>query len=453
MNGFRAGPLVALCCGWFLVIVDATIVTIALNPLHQEFGSSIAGLQWVVDGYTVAFAAFLLCFGWLGDRWGGKRLYQSGLLAFVAASACCGLAPGLVALVAARVVQGVAAAALVPSSLSLLRDSYPDPARLARAVGVWATVGGVAGGLGPLLGGVLVGALGWRSLFLVNVPLGLAGALLVRRLVAGGSRAQRTDRFDWAGQTTAVVALVGITIAAVSGRSGGPSVLAAGVVGLAAAVAFVLIERHTAHPMIPRAMLADRALVTPVGIGSLMNFGFYGQLFVITLYLQQVRHLSPLLTGIALLPQTGVIAVSSWAGGRLTGRIGPRRPMAIGMGVGAVGFLTLTAATAAIPYAWLMVPMAAAGFGIAFTMPAATTAVIDAAPADRAGIASGLLNTGRQVGGALGIAVLGTLYAAATFPTGFRLAMAVAGAAYLGGLALAVSLPRAREPVTAMARG
>jgi len=450
VNGFRAGPLVALCCGWFLVIVDATIVTIALNPLHQEFGSSIAGLQWVVDGYTVAFAAFLLCFGWLGDRWGGKRLYQAGLLVFVAASACCGLAPGLVALVAARVVQGVAAAALVPSSLSLLRDSYPDPARLARAVGVWATVGGVAGGLGPLLGGVLVGALGWRSLFLVNVPLGLAGALLVRRLVPDASPVAARDRFDWAGQVAAVVALVGITMAAVEvGRTG----VTGGVVGIAAAVAFVLVERRTAGPMIPRAMLADRALVTPVGIGSLMNFGFYGQLFVITLYLQQVRHLSPLLTGIALLPQTGVIAVSSWAGGRLTGRIGPRRPMAIGMGVGAVGFLTLTAATAAIPYAWLMVPMAAAGFGIAFTMPAATTAVIDAAPAERAGIASGLLNTGRQVGGALGIAVLGTLYAAATFPTGFRLAMAVAGAAYLGGLALAVSHPRAREPVTAMARG
>jgi DHA2 family methylenomycin A resistance protein-like MFS transporter len=249
------------------------------------------------------------------------------------------------------------------------------------------------------------------------------------------------------------VALVGITIAAVeAGRSGLGSAVVAGVVGLVAAAVFVLIERHATAPMIPRAMLADRALVTPVGIGSLMNFGFYGQLFVITLYLQQVRHLSPLLTGIALLPQTGVIAVSSWAGGRVTGRIGPRLPMAVGMGIGAAGFLTLTIATRSIPYAWLIVPMAAAGFGIAFTMPAATTGVIDVAPAERAGLASGLLNTGRQVGGALGIAVLGTLYAAATFPTGFRLAMIVAGCAYLGGLALAVSLP-AREPVTATARG
>lgn len=445
--GFDRRPLIAICFGWFMVIVDATIVNIALPKLGKEFGASVSGLQWVVDGYTVVFAGLLLSAGWLGDRLGGKRVFQSGLAVFIAASAACGFAPGLGLLIAARVVQGLGAALLVPSSLALLQAGYSDRAGRARAIGIWGMVGGVASGSGPLLGGILAQALGWRWIFFVNLPVGMVGMLLAARWVHAGRRGQTAERLDVTGQVTGMVALLSITVAMVeAGRSGwsGPVAVAGFTVFVAAAAGFLLVESRVAAPMVPLSLFRNRELSAATAVGCLMNLGFYGQLFVLTLYFQQVRGDSALLTGLALLPQTGVIALGSWLGGRVTSHSGPRTPVIAGMAIGAAGFFALTIITRSVPYWALVAPMAATGFGISFTMPAATAAVVEGAPTQRTGVASGTLNASRQVGGAIGIALLGAFVAGGPSgsTSGMRVAMIVAGLTYALATAIGLTIPR-----------
>jgi DHA2 family methylenomycin A resistance protein-like MFS transporter len=448
---FERRPLIAVCFGWFMVIVDATIVNIALPRLGRELGASVSGLQWVVDGYTVVFAGLLLSAGWLGDRLGGKRVFQGGLGLFIAASAACGLAPSLGVLVGARVVQGLGAALLVPSSLALLQASYHDRSSRARAIGLWAMVGGFAAGSGPLFGGILTYTLGWRWIFFVNVPAGITGILLAARWVHAGRQGtpcrEAGGRLDVPGQVTGMIALLSVTAGMVqAGRSGwtSPVTLAGFAVFVLAAVTFVVTEHRVTAPMVPPSLFRNRELSAATAVGGLMNLGFYGQLFVLTLYFQQVRGDSPLLTGLALLPQTGVIALGSWLGGRVTSRSGPRIPMINGMTVGAIGFLALIIITRSIPYWAIAVPMAATGFGISFTMPAATAAVVEGAPPARTGIASGTLNASRQVGGAIGIALLGTFVAGgpAAFVPGMRISLVIAAAAFALAAGLSLTVPR-----------
>jgi MFS transporter, DHA2 family, methylenomycin A resistance protein len=448
---FDLRPLVAICFGWFMVIVDATIVNVALPKLGAELSASVSGLQWVVDGYTVVFAGLLLSAGSLGDRLGGKRVFQSGLALFIVASAACGFAPTLPLLISARVVQGLGAALLVPSSLALLQASYDDRGTRARAIGIWAMVGGFASGSGPLLGGILAYGLGWRWIFFVNVPLGIIGMLLTARWVHAGRHGQGVgERLDLTGQITGIVALLSITVGMIeAGRIGWttPVALAGFVVFVLAAVAFLAAESHVRAPMIPLSLFRNRELSAATAIGCLMNLGFYGLLFVITLYFQQVRNDSALITGLALLPQTGVIAFGSWLGGRITARGGPRIPMIVGMAAGAVGFFTLTVIGKSTPYWEMVLPMAATGLGISFTMPAATAAVIEGAPPERTGVASGTLNASRQVGGAIGIALLGAFVAggSSSFVPGLRIALVIAGGTYALGAALALTVPRPRR--------
>jgi DHA2 family methylenomycin A resistance protein-like MFS transporter len=455
--------LAALCLGWFVVIVDATIVNVALPTLARALPASITDLQWVVDGYTVTFAGLLLSGGVLADRFGARRVYSGGLVLFCAASAACALAPGLAVLITARVVQGVGAALLVPACLALIQASYHDRDTRSWAIGIWGTVGGVAGASGPLLGGLLTGAFGWRALFWVNVPVGLVTLLLTRRFVSAGDRAEPATGgragLDLTGQAAGGLALLGLTGGAVeAGRAGWtaavPLTLLA--VGIAAAIVFVLVESRSTHPMLPLTIFRHRELSAATAIGFVMNFSFYGLLFVEAIVLERRYGFSPLLTGLALLPQTGIIAIGSWLGGRATTRIGARTPMAVGMAVGAAGFLGLCVIGPTTSYLALVVPMLAAGFGISFCMPAATGAVVEAAPPGRAGIASGALNASRQVGGALGIALLGAFIAAAGggpaldhVIAGARVAMVIAAGAYLVGLALALSIPRHPRPARA----
>jgi MFS transporter, DHA2 family, methylenomycin A resistance protein len=314
---------------------------------------------------------------------------------------------------------------------------------------VWAMVGGVAGGCGPLLGGILAGTLGWRWLFAVNIPVGIVGLFMVWRFVdvgRGPAESARERSFDYVGQLAAVVSLVALTAALVqAGQAGLTSVGTLVLLGVfvVGAVAFVAAERRGNSPMLPLPLFRSRAVSSATVVGLLMNLGFYGQLFVLTLYLQEVRHYSPLLTGVALLPQTGVIALASWLGGQLTSRRGPRLPMLIGLSVGAVGFFALTIVHQNIAYWALVVPIALAGFGISFTMPAATAAVVEGVPADRNGVASGTLNASRQVGGAIGIALLGSFAhgGGEQFVSGFRLALIIAGAVYVVGALVATATP------------
>jgi DHA2 family methylenomycin A resistance protein-like MFS transporter len=423
--GQGAAALVAVCLGYFMIILDATIVNAALPALRADLHAGLTGLRWVVDGYLLMLAALLLSGGALADRFGARRVGQLGLGVFVAASVACGLAPGLVPLVAARLVQGVGAAVAVPASLALLRAAFPEPAARARAFGVWGGIAGVAAAAGPILGGLLVSAASWRLVFLVNLPIGLVALALTARYVPAPR--PRPRRLDPAAQVLAVLALAGLTVALIEG---GWLAGAGALVFLAATPAFLLVERRAADPMLPLEMFRDTAFAGGTAVGLLLNFGFYGELLVLNLYFQQGLGYSALLAGLALLPQMGVVAFGSALSGRCSAGAGSVRPtLLIGLAVGGAGLCGLAVAGARTPYLVLVVPLVAAGFGMSFSMPAVTSAVVDAAPAERAGLAAGAINAARQVGGVLGVAVLGGL-AGPGVGLGLRLAVVLAGAAF-----------------------
>jgi MFS transporter, DHA2 family, methylenomycin A resistance protein len=427
-------PLLAVSLGYFMVILDVTVVNVALPSLGKDLGGGLSGLQWVIDGYTLVFAGLLLSAGSLGDLLGGRRVFEAGLWLFTLASAACAAAPSVGTLVAARLLQGLGAALLVPSSLALLRAAYPDARDRARAVGVWGGVAGVAAGSGPILGGLLVGAVSWRAVFVVNVPIGLIGLLLAARHLPARTE-PAGEALDPAGQVLGVLALTLLTFGFIEGGASGwssPRCFVPLVAFPFAAAAFVAVERRTARPMLPLELFHDRTFSGASLAGFAINFGFYGELFAISLYFQHVRGYTPIETGLALLPQGLFVALVSVASGRITGRIGSRTPMLIGLSVSGAGLLGLIAAGQDTTYALLVVPMIALGAGMALTMPAAIAAIIQSAPADRAGIASGVLNASRQAGGAVGVALLGTIVGSGAFVPGLHLAMGVAGAAFFG---------------------
>jgi DHA2 family methylenomycin A resistance protein-like MFS transporter len=393
---------VAICAGYFTVILDTTAVNTALPSLRADLGASVADLQWVVDGYTLAFAALLLSGGALGDRLGARRVFAIGLAGFVTTSAVCGLAPSVATLVGARVLQGVAAAILVPASLALVQASSDSSAGRARAVGAWGAVAGIAAASGPVIGGALSSAVSWRVVFFVNVPIGLAALAMVH----GARDAPRhpARRLDLAGQLLAVVALAALTVALIEDL---PEALA---VAALAAAAFVAVERRVAEPVLPLGLLRAPGFAGGTLIGLLMNLGFYGQLFVVNLLFQEQRGLSALHAGLAILPEGICVSLGSLLSGRLTARAGgPRPTLVLGLGLAAAGLVGLAVLGADAPYAALVAPLAATGLGMSLTMPAATTAVVEAAPGGRAGLAAGVINASRQVGGVIGVALLGGL--------------------------------------------
>jgi MFS transporter, DHA2 family, methylenomycin A resistance protein len=430
-----AAALAVICTGYFMVIMDATVTNVALPSIGRGLHGSVTGLQWVVDAYTLSFAALLLTGGALAERIGGRRVFTAGLVLFGAASAACGLAPTLGLLVAARFVQGTGAAVLVPSSLLLLQAAFTDRRARSRAFGLWGAVAGVGAASGPIVGGLLIAVWSWRGVFFLNLPFALAGLLAAPRLVP--ATRPRPRSVDARGQVLAIVALAALTAALVQAGSLGwtsPLVLAGGCVALAAGAAFVLAEHRGSDPMLPLPLLRRREFRSGSAVGLLINLGFYGQLFVMSLYFQDVRGYSALRTGLALLPEAALLTVASAVSGRIMARTGPRVPMLLGLLLGGAGLLGLAVAGPHTAYLLFAVPMIAAGSGMALTMPAATAAVMEAAPQDRGGIASGVINAARQAGGVLGVAVLGSLVSVrASFITGLRAGLVIAACAFLTG--------------------
>ncbi|ANP54300.1 DHA2 family methylenomycin A resistance protein-like MFS transporter [Streptomyces griseochromogenes] len=425
--------LTAALLGFALITLDASVVNVALPAIGSALGGGLAGLQWVVDAYTLAFAALMLSTGAFADRVGASRAYALGIAVFTLASAACGLAPGLPALIGARVVQGVAAAVVLPASLSLVRQAYTDPARRARAVAAWAAGGSVAVALGPVAGGALTTAWDWRGIFFINLPLGaVALALLLR--------APRSERrpapLDLPGQLSAVVALTAVTFAVIEGGTTG---IAAFAVAVAAGVLFVRTEARQPHPVVPLGLFRDRAVRVAVAAGAACSVAFYGVVFVFSLFFQQVQGRSPLYTGLVFLPMSGLIAVTNVVSGKLAGRYGPRLPMLLGQALalaGLLGLLSVDAGTSAGVVAALLVPMA---LGCALTIPPLTAVMLDAVPAERAGLAAGVLNAARQVAGGLGIAVFGSLVAGG-FVAGMRASLALGAALFALTLVLSFRL-------------
>ncbi|MFE5888439.1 MFS transporter [Streptomyces sp. NPDC056468] len=413
--------LTAGLLGFALVCLDASIVNVALPAIGSSLGGGMSGLQWVVDAYTLAFAALMLSTGAFSDRVGASRAYAIGAAVFTLASAACGLAPNLPALIGARVVQGVAAAVVLPASLALVRQAYADPARRARAVAVWAAGGSVAVALGPVAGGVLTTAWDWRGIFFVNLPV---GALILVLLLRAPRSLPRPAPLDLPGQVTAVVALTALTFAVIEGGTAGWAALAVAVFSV---VVFLRVEARHPHPVVPLSLFRNRTVAVTVAAGAAVSVAFYSMVFVFSLFFQQVQGRSALQAGLMFLPMTGLIAVTNVVAGKLAGRHGARLPMLVGQGLAVAGLLAMLYVDTETPptlVALLLVPMA---LGCALTVPPLTAAMMDAVPAERAGLAAGVLNAARQMAGALGIAVFGALISG-DFVAGMRLSLGISAA-------------------------
>ncbi|MFH8727932.1 MFS transporter [Streptomyces termitum] len=407
------GPLLlGLSLGYFMVLLDTTVVTVALPAIGADLSGSRGGLQWVSNGYTLAFAALLLTAGALSDRYGDRRVFLTGLWLFAVLSALSAAAGSTGVLIALRVLLGAAGALLLPASLAIVARVHTDPAARARAMGAWAAITGTALAAGPLAGGVLTDAFGWRSVFLLNVPVALVGLVLTTRYAPSGPPGPAKG-LDPLGQCTAALALTGLAYALVeSGPAGwwSPRVLAGGAVFAVAGALFVYAERRPESeayaPMLPLSLFRARTLSAGLVAGLLANFGLSGVLFVLSLSFQQERGHTAFATGLAFLPLTLPTAFNPVLTGRLVARVGARGPALAGFLMMGAGTLVPAVTTSPVPTG---AGLALLGFGVSFALPPLMTAVLGAAPAHRTGTASGALNASRQTGATLGVAVLGAL--------------------------------------------
>ncbi|WP_043202065.1 MFS transporter [Paraburkholderia acidipaludis] len=412
--------------GFVVTQLDVTIVNIALARLATDLHANVARLQWIVDAYTLAFAVLMLSGGVLGDRYGARRMYAAGLVVFALASLACGLAAQPSMLIAARAVQGAGAAMMLPNSLALLNEACRHDRTLrARAVGFWTAAGAISIAAGPVAGGLLIAAFGWRSIFLVNLPLcaaGLAATLAwipaPRRSLAAGAAVPQPQRsapvrsLDIRGQLLAVVALTAFTGAVIEWRPLGfahPAVAGGFALALLAGCAFVFLESRIAAPMLPLGMLRQRTFSAAVLFGVCVNLTYYGTVFVLALYLQHARGETPLQAGLAFVPLTAGFLLSNIASGHAVARFGTRAPMIVGALVAGSGYALLGLVGATTPLAALMAMCLLIPSGMGLAVPAMTTAVLASVEPARAGTASAFLNTARQAGGAVGVAAFGAL--------------------------------------------
>ena len=445
-----ARVLATVSVAFVVTQLDVTIVNIALPNIGSQLHAPVSVLQWIVDAYTLAFAVLMLSAGVLGDRFGARRLFAVGLALFAVSSLACGLAPNPAALVAARAAQGISAAAMLPNSLALLnRTCSHDPHLRARAVGLWTASGAISIAAGPVLGGILIAAWGWRSIFLVNVPLCLIGLVATFSWIprrdddAARTRGHRPVGIDLPGQSIAIVALTAFTGAVIEMRPlgiGHPLIVGALAASVLAALAFLAVEAKSQAPMVPLALWRDRTFSAAVVFGICVNMAYYGTVFVLSLFLQRVRGETALQAGLAFLPLTGGFLVSNVASGWVVARYGPRRPMMIGAVIGALGYALLHFARANTPLAAMLLPFLLIPAGMGLAVPAMTTAVLASVEHKRAGTASALLNTARQAGGAVGVAAFGALASgagAASVVAGMQISAAIAAALLIAGLLLA----------------
>ncbi|MFB6674115.1 MFS transporter [Streptomyces sp. NPDC056390] len=407
-SGFALG---AALLGFTVISIDVSAVNIALPAIRTSLHGGITGLQWIVDAYTLMFAALMLSAGALADRAGARRAYAWGVGLFTLASLACALAPGIGTLVAARVVQGGAAAVVMPASLALIRQAYDDARHRARAIALWTVGGSVAMAVGPVLGGILTEAAGWRAVFFLNLPV---GALILALLTRVPRSPRRPAPLDLAGQVTAVLALAGLAFAVIEGGHAGwtaPSVLAALGVAVAGALAFLAAEKRHRAPMVPLPLLRRRDVSVSLAIGFAVNVAFYGAIFLLGLYYQQLRGMSGTEAGLMFVPLAAIITSTNLVSPPMAERFGRRPVIVTGQAVLALGMFCLLPLAAHTPVWLILLLLVPTGMGGAFAVPALTALLMDSVPAARAGTASGLLNAFRQTGGALAVALFGSLIA------------------------------------------
>ncbi|MCU4183390.1 MFS transporter [Acidiferrimicrobium sp. IK] len=440
--------IAAAVLGSGVASLDATVVNISLPAIGRSFHTGLGTLQWVLTGYSLTLAAFLLLGGSLGDRHGRRRVFAVGVVWFAAASALCGLAPSSQVLVGARVLQGIGGALLTPASLAILEASF-RPEDRARAIGAWSGLGGLASAAGPLVGGYLLAAGSWRYVFFVNLPVAAGVLWVTARHVPESRRAAAGGRLDAGGAALAVVTLGGLTYGLIEGPTAGwgaPLVVAGLAVAGLGAPAFLLLERRQADPMLPLEMFKHRQFAAANAVTFVVYGALGGSLFLLPVALQTVDGYSPLSSGLALLPVTALMLVFSPRSAALAARIGPRLQMSAGPVVAGAGLLLLVRAVDGSSYVTFVLPAVACfGAGLAITVAPLTSTAMQAAPGDHAGAASAVNNVVARAAGLLAVAVLPVLAGLAgarslsshAFAAGYRSAMVIAGCTCIAGGLLA----------------
>jgi EmrB/QacA subfamily drug resistance transporter len=440
-----------------IAALDATVVNIALPVIGREFGAGISALQWVMTSYILTMTAFLLIGGSLGDRFGRRKVYLIGIVWFALASAACGFAPSVVALIITRVLQGAGAALLTPGSLAILEASF-TPADQARASGAWSGLSGVAIAAGPLIGGYLLAAASWRWIFFINVPIAAAVLALGARHIPESRDPDATGRLDYAGALAAVVFLCGTTFAFIEAPTLGwasPAVLAMALLGIAGLAAFLARESLAVTPMLPLSIFRERQFAATSAVTFIVYAALTGATFLFPLVLQIVSGYSPLASGLALVPLTAIMLALSARSGRLATRIGPRLQLSAGPCITGTGLAMLTFSTSGSSYLTHVLPAVVVfGLGLGLAIAPLTATAMSSAPARHAGAASAVNNDLARFGGLLAVAVLpalaGITGSAYLHPdalaAGFRTAVFISGGlCAAGGLLAAVTITNPRR--------
>jgi EmrB/QacA subfamily drug resistance transporter len=403
--------VLAICClSLFIVGLDATIVNVALPSIQRDLNAPVSGLQWTVDAYTLVVASFLMLSGSTADRVGRRRVFQIGLGLFTLGSLLCSLAPGLGWLVAFRMLQALGGSMLNPVAMSIITNTFTDPAERARAIGIWGAVWGVAMALGPIAGGILVTSVGWPGIFWVNIPVGVA-AIILTALFVPESRAARARRLDPVGQLLVVLTLASLTYGIIEAPTSGwtsPKILTAFGLAAAALICLLSYEPRQKEPLIELRFFRSVPFsgATVIAICAFAALG--GFLFLNTLYLQDVRGYSPLHAGLYMLPLAAMTVLLAPLSGRIVAARGPRLPIVLGGITTVAGGIMLTRVTADTPASWLIASYLVFGIGAGMVNPPITNTAVSGMPVSQAGVAAGIASTSRQVGTALGVAIAGS---------------------------------------------
>jgi len=410
----RWWTLGAMCFALFMIMLDNTVVNVALPSIQRDLHASLSALEWTVNAYTLTFAVLLVTGGRLGDIFGRRRMFLFGVAVFGIASAAIGFAPSDNALVAFRAVQGIGAAFMMPATLSLITQAFP-PHQRGTAIGTWAGVSALALAIGPVLGGFLTQQVSWRAIFFINPPIAVI-AVAVTLFAARESRDETVSRkVDFPGIASITIGLTAIVLALVQGNAWGwGSARIEALLGTAALaiVAFIQIERRTAAPMVDFNFFRSRTFLGANLVALVVSFAMLAQFFFLALYMQNILHYSPLQTGVRFLPATLVIIVMGPLSGRLTDKVGPRLPMTAGLLIVALALFIQSHVTIHTGYGLLLPGFVLMGLGMGLTMSPMSTAAMNAVDRTKAGVASGVLAMSRMVGGTFGVAVIGALVTA-----------------------------------------
>ncbi len=439
---------------FFMTVLDTSIVNLALPVVARDLQLSLVGLQWVVDGYTMVFASFLLGAGALGDRYGAKRLFLAGLALFAFASGFCVLAQGSMTLQVARLLQGLGAAMLLPASLAVLSHTVKDPKRRMRAISAWAAAGALGMALGPVIGGISVEFFGWRSIFAINIPVGFAGFWLAFRHL-DDIPAGRRGRFDLLGQAFAVLSLCALTYTLIQSNHDGliaSTTICSAILFVVGTTAFLLTETFAKEPMLPLGFFRFQGFGSTAAVGLLHNIGIYGLIFVLSIFFQQLRHAGPLVAGLMFLPLTGALAAGTRIGSKLLQAYGPAWVLVGGHLAASIGALAGAVLGVTEDQTLLSIALVAIGLGAGVTTPAMSVSILDSVDRSHSGLASGLLNAARQTGSVIGVAVLGALVEEPATASGTRAALFAAAIALAAAAIVALWRATQEIPLAAMSK-